>query len=95
MYRMGSGYFGSDTLKTSTANIEIIQQHKPVTMNELFEAYKFSFMNYSTCTVKINGSSNALYLREGQGFCSEMCDLPIYSFIIVTAGITYNYIGAY
>ena len=31
-YKIGSGYFGSSALMTSTANVEIIQQHKPVTM---------------------------------------------------------------
>lgn len=92
--KIGSNYFGCSSLQTSTANVEIIQQHKPVGYSDTFEAYKFSFLNNSACTIKINGSS-PIYISANQGFNNEYYDAPIYSFVVVTAGIQYNYIGAY
>lgn len=91
---IGSGYFGSSTLLTSTGNNELIQQHKPSSYTS-FETYKFSFFNNSACTIKINDSNDEIYLKANQGFSSEYYDAPIYSFIIVTSNVQYNYIGAY
>jgi len=86
-------YFGSNDLLVSTANKELIQQHAPRAGYEI-RAYKFSFMNNENCHVKINGSGQIL-LQAGQGFNIDKDDEKILSFVIVEAGITYNYIGLY
>ena len=91
---IGSGYFGSASLLTSTANVELIQQHKPANI-AVFQSYKFSFSNVEACTVKINDSDDAIYLKAGQGFSTDYYDAPVYSFAIVTNAIQYNYVGAY
>ena len=93
-YVVGANYFGSASLLTSVGDDELIQQHKPTGI-DTFEAYKFSFINYANCTVKINGSDDAIYLNANQGFSCDYYDAPISTFTVVTAGIHYNYIGAY
>jgi len=92
--RVGSGYFGSNNLLTSTANQEIIQQNKPVNLTS-FSSYKFSFMNSQDCHVLINGSTNQIYLPANKGFNSDDVDKEIYTFVIVEASISYYYLGAY
>jgi hypothetical protein len=52
-------------------------------------------MNDSDCSVLINENSAAIFLRAGQGFETNELDSPIYSFKIVEAGISYNFLGAY
>lgn len=81
-----SGYLGSSSIVTSQGNDEIVPQG--------LSFYKFSFLNYSACTVKIN-NSDPIYLAEGQGFSSDIHDAKITSFIIVEPNIQYNWIGAY
>jgi len=90
---IGSGYFGCSSTQTSTANVEIIQQHKPSSYTN-FSAYKLSFMNNLACQIKIN-NGDAIYLKANQGFSCDYYDFPISSFIIVTASVEYNYLGAY
>ncbi len=85
MGRVGSSYIGSNSLQTSTANIEIIPDD--------ISCYKFSFKNDQSCHVKINGNSG-IYLRAGQGFECDQYDKDIYSFVIVEADVTFNFIGA-
>lgn len=94
-YRIGSGYFGSDGIKTSSANQEIIQQHNTSVNSVSLQAYKLSFYNDQACHIKINNSSDSIYLRAGQGFEMNEIDKTIWSFVIVEAGISYNYIGAF
>jgi len=80
-------FFGTNAIQTSTASQELVQLTAPYT------AYsKFSFMNDQSCQIQINTSS-AIYLRAAQGFDTDRHDYHIYSFIIVTAGITYNFIA--
>lgn len=81
-----SGYIGSPSIETSTANQEIIPQN--------YSFHKFSFINYQTCTVKINDSL-PIYLAEGQGFGCDVNDTRIKSFVIIESGIQYNWVGAY
>jgi hypothetical protein len=91
--RLGTGYMGSSSLQTSTANQEIVPS-KPSNWTLGFSFYKFSFDNDQACSVKINGG-NPIYLRDGQGFeCTEI-DSPITSFIVVDSGISFNWIAAY
>jgi hypothetical protein len=90
----GSGYFGSATLLTSTANVELIQQHKPSDYAS-FSAKKFKFTNKAICTIKINDSDDAIYLAANEGFESNHYDMPIYYFYVVTNGIQYTYWGTY
>ena len=96
-FRIGSSIFGSPNPQTSTLGQEIIQQHKPLTWSiPKLIAYRFSFMNSnSSCHIKLNGSTDQIYLALGQGFESDMYDMEIWSFIIVEAGIIYNYVGGY
>jgi hypothetical protein len=90
---VGSGYFGSGSLLTSSGNDELIQQHKPTGFDS-FCAYKFNFYNIELCTIKIN-DSDAIYLKANQGFSSDYYDAPIYTFEIVTKSVQYTYIGMY
>lgn len=85
-YRIGAGYIGSSSILTSTENLEVIPAK--------YNFYKFQFMNDQECQVKVN-KDNPIVLRAGQGFQMDQIDSPIHSFIIVDAGITYNWIGAY
>lgn len=92
--RLGSAYVGSSDKLTSTANQEIVQQHKPVGWTIPIKFYKFSFMNYQDCHVKIN-NSDAIFLAANQGFEMNEVDAPVKTFTIVESGIEYSYIGAY
>ena len=95
-YRRGSGYFGSNEIKISTSNQEIIQQHKPVGSSTLLDCYKFSFINYNApCHIKINGSENQIYIAQSQGFEIDLHDMELKFFVIVESGINYSYVGAY
>lgn len=91
--RIGSGYLGSDSLKTSTANEEVIPS-PPSSWTTGYKLYKFSFMNSDDCTVIINNKTK-VFLRANQGFTMNEADSPIYSFKIVEPGVNYNWIGAY
>lgn len=82
--KMKSAFKGSSAKLTSAANEEICKK------GECYE--KFDFYNYQDCTVKINGSA-PIFLGAGQGFSTDRFDEPIYSFIVVEAGIDYNWIG--
>lgn len=91
---IGSGYIGSPSLQTSTANQEIIPAPSNPNWTHGYNLYKFSFMNDQNVTVKINKDKD-IFLRAGQGFSTEYIDSPIWSFIVQEAGITYNFIGSY
>lgn len=93
MNKLGNGYLGCDDLKTSTANEEIIQRHRP-SSHTFIKVYKFSFANDANCHIKINGG-DAIFLKAGQGFNMDENDAKISTFEIVEAGIPYTYIGAY
>ena len=82
--QIGSRFFGSSQLTTSTSNQEIVPRGK------IF--YKFSFMNSQDCTVKINGS-NPIFLRANQGFSMDEVDAYIHSFVIVEPNIEFNWVG--
>lgn len=86
-FRYGSGYFGTDSVKTSTVNDDIIS-------NSPSELYKFSFYNQQDCTVTIN-SKHTLFLQAHQGFEVSEVDAPITSFVVSESGIQYNFVGAY
>lgn len=95
MYRLGSGYIGSSELKTTTEANEQVIPNKPESWTMKYNCYRFSFMNDQQCSVLINSNTNPIMLRAGQGFTMSEIDSPIYSFKIVEAGITYNFIGAF
>lgn len=93
-YRIGSGYIGTDSIKTSTAMQEIIPT-PPLSWSVGYKLYKFEFINSDQdCTVIIN-STTTLFLRAGYGFEINESDQPITSFIIKEAGVTYTYTGFY
>lgn len=92
--RLGSAYVGSPNKLTSTANQEIVQQHKPSGWTMAMKFYKFSFMNYQDCHVRINGS-DPIFLAANQGFEMNEVDALIKTFEIIDSGIEYSYIGAY
>ncbi len=84
--RIGKGYIGTDTVKTSEGNQDIIP--------DSYIFYKFSFLNYDDCTVRIN-NGDPIYLKAEQGFDSDIRDASIHSFEIVESGVQYQFIGAY
>lgn len=89
---VGSGYLGSKQQETSVANQEII----PTTPSNWTTSYflkKFSFANEQNCVVKVNGVE--IFLRAAQGFKMDVHDSPVYSFIVVDAGIQFNWVGMY
>lgn len=89
--RIGIGYAGSNDLVTSTAEQELV----PANVGAADRAfYAFSFYNEDECTVKINGG-DAIFLGEGQGFNTTEVDAPINSFVVVEAGVKFNWIGGY
>jgi len=91
--RIGSGYVGTDDIKTSTANQDIVKTEQ---MNNegIKQLYKFSFLNHSPCHVIIN-NKEPIFLDEKQGFDMTHVDAPITSFVIVEEGVEYQFIGAY
>lgn len=94
--RIGNGFLGSDSIKTSVANAEILPT-PPVgfSQGKKYSFYKFAFMNESDCKVLINDNTSAIFLRAGQGFETNQIDAPVHSFKIVESGIQYNWLGAY
>lgn len=88
---LGSGYIGSPSIQTSTANQEIIQQHNIAPHGSV---YKFTFKPYNNCTIIIN-DLQPMFLEEGQAWSIEKEDAPITSFVIVESGVSYIYWGAY
>ncbi len=92
--RKGNGFLGSAALETSVANAEIVPSAPADWTDDLYTFYKFDFYNDQDCTVKINGG-NAIFLRAGQGFNSDVTDADITSFKIVENNITYNWFGCY
>ena len=91
---MANGYLGSSNLLTSTANLEIVPNTPIGWSNKRYSFYKFSFINKTTCRVKINGGE-PIYLEENQGFESDKEDVKINSFIIVEPTVDFNWIGSY
>jgi hypothetical protein len=94
--RIGNGFVGSDSLKVSSAMEQVVPT-PPITYPfKKYSFYQFSFLNHDAdCSVYINDNANPIFLRAGQGFESDAEDMPIYSFIIKEAGITYNYLAAF
>lgn len=88
--RQGSGFIASNTLKTSTANLEIIPTPPSTYYKKKYGCYRMSFLNDQDCTVIVNGTE--IFLRAGQGFETNEVDAEIYSFIIKESGITYNFV---
>ena len=91
--RKGYGFVGSNAIKTSTANQEIIPA-APQGWNRGYHLYKFQFINYEATNVIINEQTN-LYLKANQGFETETGDAEIFSFVVVDANIDYQWAGAY
>ena len=92
-YRIGAGYLGSSAIETSVANAEVLPS-APAGWSTGYSLYRFSFINESACTVKINGG-DPVYIRAWQGFNIDEKDTPITSFVICENDILYNYVGAF
>ena len=93
MRRIGSGYVGTDDIKTSTANQDIIKTERERNGN-IDQLYKFSFLNHSPCHVVLN-NKKPIFLDEKQGFDMTHVDAPVVSFVSVEEGVEYQFIGAY
>lgn len=89
----GVEFLGTDKIETSTANQEVLPT-PPSEWTTGHNLYKFSFRNDQATNVIINGKTN-IHLKEGQGFESGINDPTIRSFVIVNAGVKYQWIGAY
>lgn len=94
MVRVGIGYLGTSQLMVSTANLELVPSTTPTGWNMGYKLYRFSFLNDQDCTVIVNGVTT-LFIRASQGFEINEPDAPITSFVIVTAGINYNFVAGY
>ncbi|MBD1379238.1 hypothetical protein [Metabacillus arenae] len=92
-FRLGTGYIGSPSILISSANEECIPE-PPSHWNKKYSLYKFTFSNSGACSIKVNNGS-PIYIADGQGFSIEKEDAPITSFVIVEAGVSYNWIGAF
>lgn len=88
---METKVLGSQSLQTSTANMEIIPS-PPDNWTVDYQLNPFSFMNDQDCTVRINGS-DPIFLRAKQGFNLDHKYKTIRSFVIVEPEITFNWIG--
>lgn len=93
MARVGIGYIGTSQLMTSTSNLELVPSPS-ASWNVGYKLYRFSFLNDQDCTVIVNGVTT-LFIRASQGFEINEPDAPITSFVIVTAGINYNFVAGY
>ncbi|MFI2856792.1 hypothetical protein ACH6EH_06600 [Paenibacillus sp. JSM ZJ436] len=87
------GYVGSPNIFVSTANQELVTKHP--TWSYPYAFREFSFLNYADCHVKINGSSDPIFLKAEQGFSMSLGLIPVKSFIVVESGIECQFIGAY
>lgn len=90
--RVGSKFLGSTDLQTSSANQEIIPQEVPEGWTIKYKLKAFSFHNVQAAKVKINGS-DPIYLGAGKGFNSNINSPEIYSFVIITEGIDFHWVG--
>lgn len=92
-YQIGTGFIGSESIKISKQNEEVISK---VILNEFHKSslYKFNFINYDSCTVKVNNQFE-FYLSEGQGFHITEIDVPITNFVINEENVRYHWIGAF
>ena len=91
---MGNGYLGSESLITSTENYEVVPNTPDGWSDERYSFYKFSFINKTDCTIRINGG-NPIFLEKNQGFEANKGDAKINSFVIVEPDVEFNWIGAY
>jgi hypothetical protein len=94
MGKVGSGYLGTDTLKTSTAMVELVPTPPSTYPYGSYSLYRIAFLNDQDCTIILNGVTT-LFIRAGQGFEIDSDDKGITSFVIKEAGITYNFIAGY
>lgn len=85
------GYKGSSDLMVSTENQNIIPD-LPEGWTIPYKFTEFTFMNDEACVVEINGEP--IYLRAEQGFEASP-GRPIISFVVVTAGVHYNWLGVF
>jgi hypothetical protein len=91
--RLGVGYLGTDSIKTSVANEELVPV-KPEHWTRGYSFYKFSFVNKQACKVIINGEST-IFLDAEQGFEMGEVDALVKSFVIVEPDIEYQFIACY
>jgi hypothetical protein len=83
-------YVGTNSIKISTEMDEIMP-NPPASWTYGYSFESFSFINKTACTVKINGSE-PIFLDVEQGFEAHE-DEPVSSFVIVEAGVEYQWIG--
>lgn len=84
MKQFGTRFHGTNEIKTSVANEEIVPK------GVVF--YKFTILIDQDCTVSINNSP-PIFLRGGMAFSTEQNDAVISSFKILEDGKTYSWVG--
>ena len=84
MKTMNSNFIGSPTELISTANKELVENGASY--------LSFDFYNKEDCVVQINNSEN-IFLFAAQGFSFTSNIDYIFSFKIVTANVTFNFIA--
>ena len=89
---------GSKDLVQSTAMQEVVPD-MPTGWTTPIVFQNFSFFNSEGCHIILNGKSgldgddNIIYLRANQGLNIDEEDIDVSSFVIVEAGIPFNFVG--
>lgn len=91
---MSNGFLGSNEIKTSITNQEVVPASPEGWTRDRYLLYKLSFINYDPCRISINGG-NPIHLNSEQGFESSIEDAKIDSFVIVDSGVRFSWIGSY
>ncbi len=89
-------FIGSEAVQNSGAgNYQVIPDPPARWANNQYKLKSFAFLNEQECNVSINGS-DTIYLEANQGLTVEIekFDL-IESFVIVDAGVDFQWIGIY
>lgn len=94
MGKIGSGYIGTDSLKVSVGNDQLVPTPPSSYPYSKYSFYKFSFNNQQDCTVIINNTTT-IFIPAEQGFEMDSDDLGITSFVIKESGVTYTFVAAY
>jgi len=92
-YFSPTGYLSSASLQTSVANAEIIPAVPVSWTLPTYVIRKMNIMNYSACTLIVNGQE--LFLTANLGFQIDTTDVPVTSLKIKESSITYTYFLEY
>jgi len=89
-------FIGSGAMQNSGAgNHEVVPAAPADWSNNRYHLKSLSFLNSQACTIRVN-DSDEIYLEANQGLAVEADKFNmINSFIVVDAGVDYQWIGLY